>query len=217
MPIVQWNGPWNWQELAHVFTEISSVTQLCLPLRPHELQNARLPCSSATPRVCSNSCPSSQWCHTTISNFLPSIFPSIRIFSEESVLCTRWPNYWSFSFSEYSGMISFRMGSLDLLAVQGTLKSLLQHHSSKASILWNSAFIMVQLPHPYMTNGKTTALRRWAFVGKIITEIGYLIWFVGFTQSSNSKDFLLFKKMEPRNSLVVQWLGRRALTAMACV
>ena len=167
-----------------MFSEISSVAQLCLPLQPHELQNARLPCSSPTPRVCSNSCPSSQWCHTTISNFLPSIFPSIRIFSKKSVLCTRWPNYWSFCFSispsnEYSGMISFRMDSLDLLAVQGTLKSLLQHHSSKASILWNSAFIMVQLPHPYMTNGKTIALTRWAFVGKIIrVRVSHLIcWF----------------------------------------
>ena len=112
--------------------------------------------------------------------FLPSIFPSIRIFSKESVLCIRWPNYWSFTFSispsnEYSELISFRMDWLDLLAAQGTLKSLLQHHSSKASILLNSAFIMVQLPHPYMTNGKTIALTTRAFVGKVITEIGCLI------------------------------------------
>ena len=93
----------------------------------------------------------------------PSIFPSIRVFSNESVLCIRWPKYWSFSFSispsnEYSGLISFRMDWLDLLAVQGTLKSLLQHHSSKASILWLSAFLMVQLSHPYMTTGKAIAL-----------------------------------------------------------
>ena len=104
---------------------------------------------------------------------LPSIFPSIRVFSNESVLHIRWPKYWSFSFSigpsnEYSGLISFRMDWLDLLAVQGTLKSLFQHHSSKASILWHSAFFIVQLSHPYMTPGKTTALTRWIFVGKVM-------------------------------------------------
>ena len=101
----------------------------------------------------------------------PSIFPSIRIFSNESVLRIRWPKYWSFSFSispsnEYSGLISVRMDWLDLPAVQGALKSLLQHHSSKASILWSSIFFIVQLLHPYMTAGKTTALTRWTFVGK---------------------------------------------------
>ena len=100
---------------------------------------------------------------------LPSVPPSIRVFSNESVLCIRWPKYWSFSFSisppnEYSGLISFRMDRLDLLAVQGTLKSLLQHHSSKASILWCSAFSRVQLSHPYMTTGKTIALTRRTFV-----------------------------------------------------
>ena len=104
---------------------------------------------------------------------LPSIFPSIRIFFNESVLCIRWPKYWSFSFStnlsnEYSGLISFRMDWLDLLAVQGTLKSLLQHHSSKASILLCSAFFIVQLSHLYMTTGKTIALTRWTFVSKVI-------------------------------------------------
>ena len=104
---------------------------------------------------------------------LPSIFPSIRVFSNESVLPIRWPKYWSFSFSislsnEYSGLISFRMGWLDLLTVQGTLKSLLQHHSSKASILWHSAFFMVRLSHPYMTAGKTIALTRQTFVGKVM-------------------------------------------------
>ena len=100
----------------------------------------------------------------------PSIFPSIRIFSNESVLCIRWPKYWSFSISpssEYSGLISFRMDWLDLLAAQGTLKSLLQHHRSKASILGCSAFFMVQISHPYMTTGKTIALIRWTFVGKV--------------------------------------------------
>jgi len=104
----------------------------------------------------------------------PSIFPSIRVFSKESVLHIRWSKYWSFSFSisssnEYSGLISFRMDWLDLLAVQGTLKSLLQHHSSKASIIWCSAFFVVQLSHPYMTTGKTIALTGWTFVGKVMS------------------------------------------------
>ena len=105
---------------------------------------------------------------------LPSIFPSIRVFSNESALCIRWPKYWSFSFSispsnEYLGLISFRMDWLDLLAVQGTLKSLLQHHSSKALILRCSAFFIVQLSHPYMTSGKTIALTRRTFVGKVMS------------------------------------------------
>ena len=105
---------------------------------------------------------------------LPSIFPSIRVFSNESALLIRWPMYWSFSFSispsnEYSGLISFRMDWLDLLAVQGTLKSLLQHHISIASILQCLAFFMVQLPHPYMATGKTIALTIWTFVGKVIS------------------------------------------------
>ena len=106
--------------------------------------------------------------------FLPSIFPSIWVFSNESALCIRWPEYWSFSFSispsnEYSALISFRMDWLDLLAVQGTLKSLLQHHSSKASILQCSALFIVQLSHPYMTTGKTIALTRQSFVGKVMS------------------------------------------------
>ena len=109
-------------------------------------------------------------CHTLL--LLPPIFPSIRVFPKESVLHIRWPKYWSFSFSinppnEYSGLISFRMDWLDLFAVQGTLKSLLQHHTSKASILQCSAFFIVQLSHPYMTTGKTIALTRWTFVGKV--------------------------------------------------
>ena len=103
-----------------------------------------------------------------------SIFPSLRVFSNESALSTRWPKYWSFSFNispsnEHPGLISFRMDWLDFLAVQGTLKSLLQHHSSKASIIWHAAFFIVQLSHPYMTTGKTIALTRWTFVGKVIS------------------------------------------------
>ena len=105
---------------------------------------------------------------------LLSIFPSIRVFSNESALHIRWPKYWSFSFNispsnEHPGLISFRMGLLDLLAVQGTLKSLLQHHSSKASILHHSAFFIVQFSHSYMTTGKTIAVTRWTFVGKVMS------------------------------------------------
>ena len=111
-------------------------------------------------------------CHPLL--FLPSVFPSIRVFSNESVLRIRWPKYWSFSFSispfsEYSGLISFRIDWLDLLAVQGMVKRLLQHHSSKASILWHSAFFIVQLSNPYMTPGNTIALTRQTFVGKVIS------------------------------------------------
>ena len=111
-------------------------------------------------------------CHPLL--LLPSIFPSIRVFSNESALHIRWPKYWSFSFNispsnEHPGLISFRMDCLDLLAVQGTLKSLLQHPRSKASILWCSAFFIVQLSHPYMTTGKTIALTRWTYVGKVMS------------------------------------------------
>ena len=124
---------------------------------------------------------------------LPSIFPSIRVFSNESVLCIRWPKYWSFSFSispsnDYSGLISFRMDWLDLLAVQGTLKSLLQHHSSKASILQHSAFFIVQLSHPYMTTGKTIALTRRTFVGEVISLLFNMLsslW--GHTESDTTE------------------------------
>ena len=122
-------------------------------LRPHGPQHTRLPCPSSSPEACSNSCSLNQWCHPTLSScrplvLLPSIFPSIRVFSNESALRIRWPKYWSFSFSispsnEHPGLISFRMDWLDLLAVQGTLKSLLQHHSSKALILQCSALFMV--------------------------------------------------------------------------
>ena len=127
-------------------------------LWPHGLQHTRLPCPSPTFGAYSNSCPLSLiLCHLLL--LLPSIFPSIRVFSNQSVLHIKWPKYWSFSFSispsnEYSGLISFRMDWLDLLAVQETLKSLLQYHSSKASILQQSVFFIVQLSYPYMTTGK---------------------------------------------------------------
>ena len=137
-------------------------------LRPHESQHARPPCPSPAPRVHPNSCASSRWCHPAISSFVvpspPAPNPSqIRVFSNELTFCMRWPKYWSFSFrispsNAHPGLISFRMDWLDLLAVQGTLNSLLQHHSSKASILQHSAFFTVQLSHPYMTTGKTIAL-----------------------------------------------------------
>ena len=143
-------------------------------LQPHEPQHTRLPCPSLSPRVCSNSSiesvmPSNHLIFCCPLLLLPSVFPSIRVFSNESALHVRWPKYWSFSFgiipfNEYSGLIAFRVDWFDLLAVQETVKSLLQHHSSKASILWRSAFFMVQFSHPYMTTGKTIALTMWTFV-----------------------------------------------------
>ena len=125
---------------------------------------------------------------------LPPIPPSIRVFSNESTLRIRWPKYWSFSFSispskEHPGLISFRMDWLDLLTVQGTLKSLLQHHSSKASILQRSAFFTVQLPHPYMTTGKTIALTRWTFVGKVMSLLFNMLCrlVIAFLRNSNGR------------------------------
>ena len=128
--------------------------------------------------------------------FLPSIFPSIRLFSNESSLHIRWPKYWSFSFSisssnEHPGLISFRMDWLDLLAVQGNLKSLLQHHSSKASILWHSAFFMVQLSHPYMTTGKTIGLTGWTFVGKVMSLLFNMLTKLVITFLPKSKCLLI--------------------------
>ena len=165
-------------DISHVSVQFSHSVMsnsLCI----HGLQHTRLPCPSPTPGAYSSSCPVSPRCMP--SNYLilchphfllSSIFPSIRVFSNESVLCIWWPKYWSFSFSispsnDYSGLISFRMNWLDLLAVQGSLKSFLQHHSSKASILQHTAFFTVQHSHPYMTTGKTIALTRWTFVDKV--------------------------------------------------
>jgi len=127
---------------------------------------------------------------------LPSTFPSIRVSSNKSLLRIRWPKYWSFSFSispsnEYSGLISFRMDWLDLPVVQGTLKTLLQHHSSKASILWHSAFFIVQLSHPYMTTGKPIALTRWAFVGKIMSLLFNMLSRLVITFLPRSKRILI--------------------------
>ena len=150
------------------------------PLWLHGLQHTRCPCPSPTPGAYSNSGPLSRCCHPTNRLILcrprlllPSIFPNIRVFWNESALRMRWPKYWSFSFSispskEHPGLISFRMGWLDL---QGTLKSLLQHHSSKASILRCSAYFIVQLSHPYMTTGKNIASTRWTFVDEAMSVL----------------------------------------------
>ena len=133
---------------------------------------------------------------------LPSIFPSIRVFSNESPLHIRWPKYWSFSFSirtsnEYSGLISFRMHWFDLFAVQGTLKSLLQHRSSKASILQRSAFFIVQLSYPYMTTGKTIALTRWTFVGKVMSLLLHMLSWLVITFHPRSKGLLISWPQSP--------------------
>ena len=152
------------------------VTKSCQTLQPHWLQHIRLPCPSLSPRVCSNLRPLSRWCYPTISSSTVPFSSHLQSFPASgsfprSVLCITWPKYWSFSFSispsnEHSELISFRMDRLDLLVVQGTLKSLLQQHSSKASILWPSAFFMVQLSHPYMTTGNTIALTIWTLSAK---------------------------------------------------
>ena len=133
-------------------------------------------------------------CHPLF--FLPSIFPSIRVFSNKSALHIEWPKYWNFSFNispsnEYSGLISFRMDWLGLLAVQGTLKSLLQHHTSKASILQHSAFFTVQLSHPYMTTGKTIALTRWTFIGKVMSLLFNMLSRLVITFLPRSKHLLI--------------------------
>ena len=139
----------------------------------------------------------------------PSIFPCIRVFSNKSVLCIRWPKYWSFSFSispsnEHPGLISFRMDWLDLLAAQGTLKSHLQHHSSKASLLWHSALFIVQLSHPYMTTGTTIALTRWTFVGKVMSLIFNMLFrlVIAFLPRSKCLNFIaavtIFSDLEPK-------------------
>ena len=146
------------------------------PFWPHGLQHSRLSCTSLSPDVCSNSCSLCQWCHPTISSSVGSFsFPEPFTASGSlNALCIRWPEYWCFSFSispsnEHSGLISFRIDWFDLLAVQGTPKSLLQHHSTQASTLRCSVFFIVQLSHPYMTVGKTIALTIWAFVGKVMS------------------------------------------------
>ena len=165
--IFAWRIPWT-EEPGGLQSSLVQVSRSVMfdSLQPHGLQHTRLPYLSLTPRACSNSCPLSWWCHLNHlihcrPLLLSSIFPSIRVFSKESALPIRWPKYWSFSFSispsnEYSGLISFRMDWLDLLAVKGTLKSLRQHDTSKASILQGSAFFMAQPSYPYMTTWKNS-------------------------------------------------------------
>ena len=141
--------------------------------------DTRLLCPSPSPKVCPSSCPLYQWCHTAISSWrplllLPLVFPSVRDFSNESAVSIRGPKYWSFRFSitlssEYSGLISLKIDWLDLLAVQGTFRSLLQHHGSKASIIWRSAFFKVQLLQPYVTAGKAIALTVQNFVDRVMS------------------------------------------------
>ena len=149
-------------------------------LQPHGLQHTRISCPSLSPRVCLNSYLLSQWCHPTISSSAipfssyPQFFPAAGSFLMSRLFTSKWPNYWSFSISpsnEYSGLISFRIDWFDLLAAQGTLHSLLQHQSSKASIIQCSAFFMVELIHLYTTTGKTITLIMWTFVSKVISVL----------------------------------------------
>ena len=178
-----------------------SLSVMSNSLRPHESQHARPPCPSPTPGVHSDSCPSSQRHHPAISSSVvpfsscPQSLPA-SVFSNESTLPMRWPKYWSFSFGiipskEIPGLISFRMDWLDLLAVHGTLKSLLQHHSSKASNLWRSAFFTVQLSHPYMTTGKTIALPRRTFVSKVMSLLLHMLSRLVITFLPRSKRLLI--------------------------
>ena len=170
-------------------------------LWPHEPQHARPPCPSPTPRVLPNPSielvmPSNHLILCRPLLLLPSIFPSIRVFSNESALHIRWPKYWSFSFNispsnEHPGLISSGMDWLDLLAVQGTPKSLLQHHSSKTSILLCSGFFIVQLSHPYTTTGKTIALTRWTFVGKVMSLLFNMLFRGVITFLPRSKCLLI--------------------------
>ena len=155
-------------------------------LQPHGLQHARLPCPSPTPRVHSNSRPLSWWCHPTTSSSVvpfsscPQSFPASGSFSKSQLFASGGQNTGVFSFSvipskEHPGLISFRMDWLDLLVVQGTLETLLQHHSSKALVLWRSTFFIVQLSHSYMTTEKNIALTRWTFVGKVMSLLNYML------------------------------------------
>ena len=171
-------------------------------LRPHESQHARPPCLSPTPGVYSNSCPLSRWCYPAISSSVvpfsscPQSLPASGSFPMNQLFPWGDQSIWSFSFNispsnEHPGVISFRMDWLDLLAVQGTLKSLLQHHSSKASIFWCSAFFTVQLSHPYMTTGKTIALTRQTFVGKVMSLLFNMLSKLVITFLPRSKCLLI--------------------------
>ena len=215
-----WCWSWNFNTLATLFEKIPMLGNIggrrfnlyiCInmetsftqssSLQPHGLQHSRPPCPSPMPGACSNSCSLSQWCHPTISSSVVPFSSCLQSFPASgsfpmSVLCIRWPKYWNFSFSisasnEYSGLISFRMDWLDLLAVQGTLKSLLQHHSPKASILRHSAFFTVQLSHPYIATGKTIALTRWTFFGKVMSLLFNMLSRLVITFLPRSKHLLI--------------------------
>ena len=197
----------------------SSVAQSCPTLcNPMDCSTPSLPVHHQLQGVYSNSCPLSWWCHPTISSSAvpfsscPQSFPALGSF-QMSQLHIKWPKYWSFSFNishsnEHPGLMCFRMDWLDLLAVQGTLKSLLQHHSSKALILWCSAFFIVQLSHPYVTTGKTIALTRWTFVGKVMSLLFNMLSRLVITFLPKSKCLLILWLqspsaviLEPKNSL----------------
>ena len=204
---------WNYHNIVNHLSVQFSHSVVSDSLQPHESQHARPPCPSPTPGVYLNPCPSSWWCHPAISSSVvpfsscPQSFPELRSFPM-SQLFTRWPKYWSFSFNispsnEYPGLISFRMDWLDLLAVPGTLKSLFQHHSSKASILRHSAFFTVQLSHPYMTTAKTIALTRWTFVGKVMSLLFNVLSRLVITFLSRSKRLLISWLQSP--SAVISW------------
>ena len=157
-------------------------------------------------------------CHSLL--FLPSSFPSIRVFSNESVLRIKWPRYWSFSYSispsnEYSGLISFRIDWIDILAFQGTLKSLLQHHSSRASILWCSAFFMLQLLHPYTTTRKTIALTKWTFVDKVMSLLFNMLFRLVIAFLPRSKR-LLISWLQSLSSVSLEPKKRKSFTVSIC-
>ena len=184
----------------------------------HGLQHATLHCLSLSPRVCSNSCPLNQWCHPTISSsvahfLLPSIFPSIMVFfPSASALRIRWPKFGASASASVLPVISFRIDCFDLLAVQGTLKSLLQHHSLKASILWYSAFFMVQLSHPCMTTRKTIASTRRTFVGKVMSMLFRMLssFVIAFLPRSKC---LLISWLHLPSAVILEPRKRKSVTA----
>ena len=201
--------------------QFSSVAQSCLTLCDHmNCSTLALPVHQQLPESTQTHVhwmmPSNHLILCRPLLLLPSIFPSIRVFSNESVLRIRWPKYWSFNFNisptnEQLGLISFRMDWLDLFAVQGTLRSLLQHHSSKASILLCSAFFIVQLSHPYMTTGKTIALTRWTFVGKVMYLLFNMLSRLVITFLPRSK-CLLISWLQSPSAVLLETLKMKLLT-----
>ena len=193
----------GWPQLVLCFSSVQFICSV-MPdsLWTHESQHSRPPCPSPSPRVHSNPCLLSQWCHPAISSSLvpfsscPQPLPASESFPMNQLFTWGGQSIWSFSFSiipskQHPGLISFRMDWLDLLAVQGTLKSLLQHHSSKASILQRSAFFTVQFSHPYMTTGKTIAWTRWTFVGKVMSLLLNILFRLVITFLPRSKHLLI--------------------------